>query len=194
MVATSLITNSFAFLSQFNFSINLFSSSLSLPRVVSVLLVQAIAAVPMTNPAASTSSVINSERNKKAVRVSQSPITYVQHLIQPGTDSKIVRPKRNKAKKTEKKTMMSNHDLLSSLGLGKLPSPSNHHRKRLATQSRHVGRPDDSRVFIVKLPPNPYYYSHSNSFQSTVNEPNAIDDKSKKVKLHLRHESTLSIN
>lgn len=140
-------------------------------------------AIVATNPAQPTSSVINSERSKKAINVSQSPITYVQHLVQPATDSKIIRPKRNKGKKTDKqKNLMSNHDLLSSLGLGKLPSPSNHHRKRLATQSRHVGRPDDSRVFIVKLPPNPYYYSHSSSFNSPVNEPNSLDDKSKKVK------------
>lgn len=130
--------------------------------------------------AATTSSVINSDRNKKAVNVSQSPITYVQHLVEP--DSKIIRPKRTKGKKNEKqKNLMSNHELLSSLGLGKLPSPSNHHRKRLATQSRHVGRPDDSRVFIVKLPPNPYYYSHSSSYKSPVNDPNSIDDKRQKV-------------
>jgi hypothetical protein len=80
---------------------------------------------------------------------------------------------------------MSNHELLSSLGLGKLPSPSNHHRKRLATQSRHVGRPDDSRVFIVKLPANPYYYSQTSSFNPSVNDPNSIDDKSRKVRREL---------
>lgn len=143
---------------------------------------QAIAADLATNPAAASASpVINSEqRNKKAIRASQSPITYVQHLVEP--DSKIIRPKWNKAKKTDKKkNTMSNHELLTMLGLAKLPSPSNHHRKRLATQSRHVGRPDDSRVFIVKLPPNPYYYSHSTSHKSAVNEPNSIDNKSKKV-------------
>lgn len=147
-----------------------------MPSISSVLLVQSIAGTS----AATTSSVINSDRNKKAVNVSQSPITYVQHLVEP--DSKIIRPKRTKGKKNEKqKNLMSNHELLSSLGLGKLPSPSNHHRKRLATQSRHVGRPDDSRVFIVKLPPNTHYYSHSSSFKSPVNDPNSIDDKSKKV-------------
>lgn len=147
-----------------------------------MLLFQAIAALPTTNPAAaSTSSVINSERNKKAVSVSQSPITYVR-LAEPGPEARIARPKRNKGKKADKqKSLLSNHELLSSLGLGKMPSPSNHHRKRLATQSRHVGRPDDSRVFIVKLPPNPYYYSQSSSFKSPANEPNSIDDKSKKV-------------
>lgn len=148
-----------------------------------MLFVQAIAADLATNPAAAPASpVINSEqRNKKAIRASQSPITYVQHLVEP--DSRIIRPKWNKAAKKadKKKNTMSNHELLTMLGLAKLPSPSNHHRKRLATQSRHVGRPDDSRVFIVKLPPNPYYYSHSTSHKSAVNEPNSIDDKSKKV-------------
>lgn len=146
-----------------------------------MVLVQAIVETVGT-AVQSSSSIINSERIKKTVDVSQSPITYVQHLVQPATDSKVIRPKRNKGKKTDKQNAaMSNHELLSSLGLGKLPQPSNHHRKRLATQSRHVGRPDDSRVFIVKLPPNPYYYSHSTSFNSQVNDPNSIDDKSRKV-------------
>lgn len=146
------------------------------------MLFQAIAALPTTNPAAPASSVINSERNKKAVSVSHSPITYIQRLVEPGSDAKIIRPKRNKGKKADKqKSLMSNHDLLNSLGLGKLPSPSNHHRKRLATQSRHVGRPDDSRVFVVKLPPNPYYYSQNN-YHSTANDLNGVEDKSKKVR------------
>lgn len=154
---------------------------------------QSIVAISAT----STSSVINSERNKKAVNVSQSPITYVQHLVEPAFDSKIIRPKRTKVgtkdKKTDKqKSFLSNHELLSSLGLGKLPSPSNHHRKRLATQSRHVGRPDDSRVFIVKLPPNPYYYSHTSSFKSPVNELNSIDGKSKKVSAMFLHHISLA--
>ena len=145
-----------------------------------MLIFQAIAALPTSNLAAPASSVINSVRNKKAVSVSHSPITYIQHLVAPGSEAKIVRPKRNKAKKTDKqKSLQSNHDLLNSLGLGKLPSPSNHHRKRLATQSRHVGRPDDSRVFIVKLPPNPYYYSQNS--HSTGNDINGVDDKSRKV-------------
>lgn len=99
--------------------------------------------------------------------------------------------KRTKGKKTldnkplasssSAKSIISNHELLTSLGLNKLPSPSNHHRKRLATQSRHVGRPDDSRIFVVKLPPNPYYYSHVGGKIVGVNEPNAFVEKSNKV-------------
>lgn len=141
----------------------------------------AASALPTTNLA--PSSVIKIERNKKAVSVSQSPITYVQRLVEPGPEEKIARPKRNKGKKANKQqSLMSNHELLNSLGLGKLPSPSNHHRKRLATQSRHVGRPDDSRVFIVKLPPNPYYYSQTSTFKGPGSDANSIDDKSKNVK------------
>lgn len=136
-----------------------------------------------TNLAQSASSVINSERIKKAVNVSQSPITYVQHLVhQPAAESKIKLPKTNKGNKVEKqKNVMSNHELLLKLGLNKLPSPTNHHRKRLASQSRHVSRPDDSRVFIVKLPPNPDYYSHFSNFKPQVNEPGSHDAASKKV-------------
>ncbi|KAF6201379.1 hypothetical protein GE061_005827 [Apolygus lucorum] len=39
----------------------------------------------------------------------------------------------------------------------RMKSPGNHHRKRLASQSRksHSG---DSHMYVVKLPPNPYYY------------------------------------
>lgn len=156
-----------------------------------LLLLHVISAIPA--PASSTS--LKEQRNKKAVNVSQSPIIYVQRLEnfahQP--EAKIVANgrsnKRTKGKKTldnkslaSSSSSISNHELLTSLGLGKLPSPSNHHRKRLATQSRHVSRPDDSRIFVVKLPPNPYYYSHVGNKIVGVNEPNAIVEKSNKVR------------
>ncbi|CRK88534.1 CLUMA_CG002254, isoform A [Clunio marinus] len=154
-------------------------------HILNALLIQAIAADPTSNSASTTSSIIKNERNKKAVNtVSESPIIYVRHLTEPGSGMKITRPKWNKGKKNDnKKNLMSNHELLNSLGIAKLQSPFNHHRKRLATQSRHVGRPDDSRVFIVKLPPNPYYYSHSDSggFKATANDPNSIEDKRHKI-------------
>ena len=39
--------------------------------------------------------------------------------------------------------------------------PLNHHKKRVASESRHHGvSSDDSHMFVIKLPPNPYYYSH----------------------------------
>lgn len=161
-----------------------------------LLLLHAISAVP----APSTSLKSNEQRNKKAFNVSQSPITYVKRLesFAPQPEAKMVAAnarsnKRTKGKKTldnkplvsssssSAKSIISNHEMLTKLGLSKLPSPSNHHRKRLATQSRNVGRPDDSRIFVVKLPPNPYYYSHMGNKIVGVNEPNAIAEKSNKV-------------
>lgn len=155
----------------------------------------AITAAPASSGQPSTSLTGNEQRNKKAFNVSQSPITYVKRLEnfahQP--EAKVVSNKRSKGKKTldnkpmasssaAVKSKFSNHDLLTSLGLSKLPSPSNHHRKRLATQSRHVGRPDDSKIYIVKLPPNQNYYSLAGNKIVGVNEPNAIAEKSSKVR------------
>ncbi|XP_050683513.1 uncharacterized protein LOC126978596 [Leptidea sinapis] len=51
------------------------------------------------------------------------------------------------------------HQLLSSLGLKKLVVPAAHHRKRLAEQGRRHAT-GDSRMFVIKLPPNMNYYSH----------------------------------
>lgn len=65
----------------------------------------------------------------------------------------------------------------SKLGLGKLHVSSSHHKKRLAVESRHHGRPDDSHMFVIKLPPNPYYYTNN----GPVPAPNAIEDVGKKV-------------
>ncbi|CAG9584879.1 unnamed protein product [Danaus chrysippus] len=52
------------------------------------------------------------------------------------------------------------HELLSSLGLKKLRIPAAHHRKRLAEQGRRHAS-GDSRMFVIKLPPNTSYYSHA---------------------------------
>lgn len=64
-----------------------------------------------------------------------------------------------------------------SLGLAKLNIPSSHHRKRLAVESRHHARPDDSHMYIIKLPPNPAYYTKTGG----GHDRNAIDDPQKKV-------------
>lgn len=58
------------------------------------------------------------------------------------------------------------HELLTKLGFTKVKAPNTHHRKRLAVESRHHARSDDSHMFIIKLPPNPHYYAH--------NSPNSI--------------------
>lgn len=54
----------------------------------------------------------------------------------------------------------STHELLSSLGLKKLRIPAAHHRKRLAEQGRRHAT-GDSRMFVIKLPPNTSYYTHA---------------------------------
>lgn len=49
--------------------------------------------------------------------------------------------------------------LSSKLGLTKIRAPNSHNRKRLAVESRRHASPDDSHMFIIKLPPNLYYYT-----------------------------------
>lgn len=67
-----------------------------------------------------------------------------------------------------------------SLGLSKIKTPPGHHRKRLAIESsRHHSRPDDSHMFIIKLPPNPYYYANSN----TAHNKNEIEKEDKHQKV-----------
>ncbi|XP_060522829.1 uncharacterized protein LOC132699885 isoform X2 [Cylas formicarius] len=66
-----------------------------------------------------------------------------------------------------------NHELLVNLGLQKIRSPNTHHRKRLAVESRHHIRPDDSHMFIIKLPPNPHYYA--------FNQPDRVLPDAKKI-------------
>ncbi|XP_067006686.2 uncharacterized protein [Anabrus simplex] len=53
----------------------------------------------------------------------------------------------------------TNHDLLTNLGMVKKRTVPNNHRKRLATESRSSNS-NDSHMFVIKLPPNPYYYAH----------------------------------
>lgn len=65
-------------------------------------------------------------------------------------------------------TTSPNHELLSKIGLTRIRGPNSHHRKRLAVESRHHSRSDDSHMFIIKLPPNPHYYAH--------NRPNSVAD------------------
>lgn len=67
----------------------------------------------------------------------------------------------------------------SHLGLTKLRTPPAHNRKRLAVESRHHSRPDDSHMFVIKLPPNPYYYG---DVKPVHTDKNAItDDGNRKV-------------
>ncbi|RZC27662.1 hypothetical protein BDFB_000107 [Asbolus verrucosus] len=65
------------------------------------------------------------------------------------------------------------HELFTKLGLTRVRAPNSHHRKRLAVESRHHTRSDDSHMFIIKLPPNPHYYVH--------NSPNSVDIPGKNI-------------
>ncbi|XP_063904736.1 uncharacterized protein LOC135123789 [Zophobas morio] len=58
------------------------------------------------------------------------------------------------------------HELFTKLGFKRIKAPNTHHRKRLAVESRHHTRSDDSHMYVIKLPPNPHYYAHyaPNSF------------------------------
>ncbi|XP_050311160.1 uncharacterized protein LOC126746808 isoform X2 [Anthonomus grandis grandis] len=73
----------------------------------------------------------------------------------------------------EARPQSKNHDMLTKLGLQKIRSPNTHHRKRLAVESRHHSRSDDSHMFIIKLPPNPHYYA--------LNKPNSVLPEAEKV-------------
>lgn len=65
-----------------------------------------------------------------------------------------------------------------------------HHRKRLAVESsRHNSRPDDSHMYVIKLPPNPYYYANTNN----GHYKNTIDDNKQKVLYIYSHFSTLKL-
>ncbi|KAJ8957346.1 hypothetical protein NQ318_004825 [Aromia moschata] len=68
----------------------------------------------------------------------------------------------------ESKPSSKNHELLTKIGLQRIRGPNSHHRKRLAVESRHHSRSDDSHMFIIKLPPNPHYYVH--------NKPNSVEE------------------
>ncbi|XP_055385148.1 uncharacterized protein LOC129614524 [Condylostylus longicornis] len=67
--------------------------------------------------------------------------------------------KMNREKKSNSKKP-NNKELLERLGLSEVIVPISHGRKRLAVESRRFSRPDDSKMFIVKLPPQPAYYGN----------------------------------
>ncbi|TMW48776.1 hypothetical protein DOY81_006154, partial [Sarcophaga bullata] len=95
--------------------------------------------------------------------------------------------KKYRAKKYRKSGKNShglNRKLLNKLGFTKVKAPNSHNRKRLAIESRRHASPDDSHMFIIKLPPNMYYYTNpkpstsgtasSSASSSSSSSPNAI--------------------
>jgi len=55
------------------------------------------------------------------------------------------------------KKRKSTEDILKHIGMSKMRGPWNYHKKRLASQGRKTPS-GDSHMYIIKLPPNPYYY------------------------------------
>lgn len=76
---------------------------------------------------------------------------------------------------SEAKSSAKNHDLLTKIGFSRVRAPNSHHRKRLAVESRHHARSDDSHMFVIKLPPNQHYYAHT--------RPNTLDNTGRKIPL-----------
>lgn len=119
----------------------------------------------------------DSNAMKQESNVSSSTVTHLTNEVfkeenENKSDDKLLtnkissEGKRRTAagRKTAKKGKKSNSDLLRDLGLTKVRTPNtSHHRKRLASQSRKTHaqkQTGDSQMFVIKLPPHPYYYGH----------------------------------
>ncbi|XP_037943496.1 uncharacterized protein LOC119676328 [Teleopsis dalmanni] len=83
-------------------------------------------------------------------------------------------PRTKKLKSATKSSHSMNKKLLSKLGFTKVKAPNSHNRKRLAIESRRHASPDDSHMFIIKLPPNLYYYSSPKEAGVQANSKNAL--------------------
>ncbi|XP_073820053.1 uncharacterized protein [Musca autumnalis] len=88
--------------------------------------------------------------------------------------------KGKKVKGMGKNSHSLNKKLLNKLGFTKVKAPNSHNRKRLAIESRRHASPDDSHMFIIKLPPNMYYYTNpkESSGSSSSGSPNALQSSS----------------
>ncbi|XP_058116695.1 uncharacterized protein LOC131284529 [Anopheles ziemanni] len=123
----------------------------------------------------------------KAAKSGSSPITYIKTLPSDGASGEDRghghpanrlanhRAKPRNGNRFAPKSLdvaapkdLSNAELFGKLGLGKVRPATNHHKKRLAEESRHYGRPDDSHMYVIKLPPNPYYYTHNVAPQNSI--------------------------
>lgn len=78
------------------------------------------------------------------------------------------------------------------MGLQKLHISSGQQKKRLAVQSRHHGHPDDSHMFIIKLPPNQAYYGNAKT--QAPNSPNSISDEHSRKVRHFKNRLNMLIN
>ena len=60
------------------------------------------------------------------------------------------------------------------MGFTKVKAPNSHNRKRLAVESRRHASPDDSHMFIIKLPPNLHYYTNPKEAAIVSNTKNSL--------------------
>ncbi|XP_067617421.1 uncharacterized protein [Eurosta solidaginis] len=109
---------------------------------------------------------------------------YYKKLLNKGLSSRYDHPTIDQQNKPEPNTAYStgtyetlpknshilNKKLLRKLGFIKVKAPNSHHRKRLAVESRRHTSPDDSHMFIIKLPPNFVYYTNPKSQGKSNNE------------------------
>ncbi|XP_011180990.2 uncharacterized protein LOC105211329 isoform X2 [Zeugodacus cucurbitae] len=102
---------------------------------------------------------------------------YGQHTLERRFQTDAIHPTNDAdtAKTLPKNSHTLNKKLLKKLGFTKVKAPNSHHRKRLAVESRRHSSPDDSHMFIIKLPPNFVYYTNPKG------EPNSIADNAQKA-------------
>lgn len=132
---------------------------MNLLRIHSISILTLLAICVLTN-----GSPIKDTKDSRVVRIKPSPIEEKQPRVLHETDAQVRTHDPNKINPSgNKKAYVSNRQLLTKLGLSKLRIPASHSRKRLAVESRHHARPDDSHMFVIKLPPNPYYYTNPNA-------------------------------
>lgn len=98
---------------------------------------------------------------------------YLPHKMNAVTTTAMKPARAKKLKNLAKNTHGLNKKLLNKLGFTKVKAPNSHNRKRLAVESRRHASPDDSHMFIIKLPPNPHYYSSPQTISNTANTNSA---------------------
>ncbi|KAG8317492.1 hypothetical protein J6590_026645 [Homalodisca vitripennis] len=128
-----------------------------------------------------TSSVGNSPTEKALGDRNDIPQTIQPRRKQTVKLTDQAKRRQAVGRKGTKKGKKSNVELLHHLGMAKIHSPVvNHHRKRLASQSRkthHQKSNSDSKMFVIKLPPNPYYYAHHdlNGVDVVESQPKSVN-------------------
>ncbi|KAL9897647.1 uncharacterized protein ACN427_006104 [Glossina fuscipes fuscipes] len=122
-------------------------------------------------------------QNKQEQKKHQTELKSNDHLFE-GVTATAASPKQSINPKKYKNLTKSSHKLnkkmLNKLGFTKVKAPNSHNRKRLAIESRRHASPDDSHMFIIKLPPNMHYYSHPKAYAAATDSKNSLTPKTLK--------------